>query len=186
MSLSPVECEMLKTMLLNGKPMKAAQITIDDNKEELSNTMVHLVELTRRGYVNSPQEYIYELTDEGKKSLGIQSTTKETAKTIMAYTPHDKAFNFYVDIDKPLHMHAHSLQDFANKLSKIDLKAIEFHMNKDDFEAWFRDLGDQELTKKAVIIKERKISGDALRFLLHNIVTQRCQELMKLTEQTTP
>jgi hypothetical protein len=59
-------------------------------------------------------------------------------------------------------------------------------MEKDDFETWLKCLGDQELTKKTAIIKKRKITGEQLRILLHNIIEQRCQELMKLTEQTTP
>ena len=82
-------------------------------------------------------------------------------------------------------MHAHSLQDFANKLSRVDLKSIEFHIEKGDFEEWFKRLGDQELAVKTVMIKERKIIGEQLRGLLHDAVEQRCQELMKLTEQTT-
>ncbi|MCL2642566.1 MAG: hypothetical protein FWD52_03515 [Candidatus Bathyarchaeota archaeon] len=191
MSLSPVALEILETMFLKGNPMKATQITIMEDSKEVSSTnssskMSHLAELTSRGYVNSPQEELYVLTDEGKRALGIEPTTKETARTIMSYTPHDKSFNFYVDTDKPLHMHAHSLQDFANKLARVDLKAIEFHMNKDDFEAWFRCLGDQELTKKTTILKEKKIMGEQLRLLLHDAVEQRCQELIELTEQTTP
>jgi hypothetical protein len=186
MSLSPVELQILETMLLNGTPMKASQIVMEDNAEASSTTMAYLSGLTNRGYVNSPQEELYVLTVEGKKALGIHPITKETAKTIMAYTPHDKAFNFYVDTDKPLHMHAHSLQDFANKLSRIDQRSIDFHMNRNEFEAWFRCLGDQELTKKTSIIKERKATGEQLRLLLHTAIEQRCQELIKLTEQTTP
>jgi Mn-dependent DtxR family transcriptional regulator len=185
MSLSPAEMEILETMLLNGNTMKTTQIAIDDNKEVGTTIMLHLAELTQRGYVNASQKDLYILTDEGKKVLGIQPITKENAKGIMAYTPHDKAFNFYVDSDKSFHMHAHSLQDFANKLAKIDLKAIEFHMSRNDFEAWFKYLGDQELTKKVAIIKERKITGEPLRLLLHTTITQHCQELMKLTEQIT-
>jgi len=165
--------------------MKPAEIAIENSKE-FSSTMMHLIWLTRGGYVNSPQKGLYTLTNEGKKALGIQPITKETAKTIIAYTPHDKAFEFYVDVDKPLHIHAHSLQDFANKLPKVDLKTIEFHMDRGDFEAWFKCLGDQELAKKTATIKERKITGEPLRLLLHNTVEQRCQDLMKLTEQTTP
>jgi predicted transcriptional regulator len=184
MSLSSDELEILETMLLNNNSIKAAQIAIENNKE-VHAIMSHITNLTDRGYVISPQEEHYTLTDEGKKILGIQPITKEKAKSIMSYTPHDKAFNFHVSNDAPIHIHAHSLQDFANKISKIDLKIIEFHMDNGDFEAWFKCLGDQELTKKAAIIKGKKIVGEQLRLLLHNIIEQRCQELMKLTEQTT-
>jgi len=184
MSLSTIELELLETIFLNGTPIEAKQVA-NDSSIELSSVMVYLVELTRRGYVSSPQKDLYKATDEGKKALGVQPITKENAKTIVFYAPHDKAFNFYASVDKPLHVHAHSLQDFANKLSKVDLKAIEYHMDRNDFEVWFKCLGDQELAKKTKILKERKIVGEQLRLLLHTIVEQHCQELRKLTEQST-
>ncbi|MDR0461684.1 MAG: hypothetical protein LBH62_09760 [Nitrososphaerota archaeon] len=184
MSLSSVEREILETMFLNGNPINATQITSMGNNQEDSITVIEpLVKLARMGYVNSLLEDMYMITKEGKKALGIQLITKEEAKKIMAYTPHDKAFNFHVNADTSLHMHAHSLQDFANKIVRIDLKTIEYHMCKGEFENWFKCLGDQELTKKAVIIKERKITGEKLQRLFHDIVTQRCQELMKLIEE---
>jgi predicted transcriptional regulator len=184
MNLSSDELEILETMLLNGNQMKATQIAIENNKE-LYTITIHLTNLIRGEYVNSPQKELYTLTDEGKKILGIQPITKESAKNIIAYTPHDKAFNFHVDNDTTHHMHAHSLQDFTNKLSRVNLKSIEFHMDNGDFEAWFKCLGDQELAKKTTIIKKRKIAIEPLRFMLQDILEQRCRELLKLTEQTT-
>jgi hypothetical protein len=162
MSLSPIKLEILETMLLNGKPIKAAQIA-SENKKEFPSTMMHLLGLVKIGYVNSPQKGLYIVTNEGKKALGIQPVTKETAKTVLAYAPHDKAFNFYIEVDKPLNIHAHSLQDFTNKLSKVDIKSLEFHMGRGDFDAWFTSLGDQELAKKTAVLKEKKVTGEQLR-----------------------
>jgi hypothetical protein len=181
MSLSPIKLEILETMLLNGKPIKAAQIA-SENKKEFPSTMMHLLGLVKIGYVNSPQKGLYIVTNEGKKALGIQPVTKETAKTVLAYAPHDKAFNFYIEVDKPLNIHAHSLQDFTNKLSKVDIKSLEFHMGRGDFEAWFTSIGDQELAKKTAVLKEKKVTGEQLRNLLHELVEQRCIELTKLAE----
>ncbi|MGD6810527.1 MAG: hypothetical protein ACQCN3_12585 [Candidatus Bathyarchaeia archaeon] len=181
MSLSPIKLEILETMLLNGKPIKAAQIA-SENKKEFPSTMMHLLGLVKIGYVNSPQKGLYIVTNEGKKALGIQPVTKETAKTVLAYAPHDKAFNFYIEVDKPLNIHAHSLQDFTNKLSKVDIKSLEFHMGRGDFDAWFTSLGDQELAKKTAVLKEKKVTGEQLRNLLHELVEQRCIELTKLAE----
>ncbi|MDR2203792.1 MAG: hypothetical protein LBE76_05800 [Nitrososphaerota archaeon] len=184
MSLSSIEMEILESMLLNGKPIEAIQIANENNKE-LSVTTTYLTKLTHRGYVNLLKKELYMLTDEGKKTLGIQPITKENAKSIIAYAPHDKAFNFHTDTNEPLHIHAHSLYDFGNKITRVDLKSIEFHMNKDDFRTWFDYLGAKELAKKTSIIKKKKIGGEQLRILLCTTVDQHCQELMKLTEQTT-
>ncbi len=185
MSLSPLKLQILETMLLNGKPMKAMQIA-SENKTEFPPTMMHLLGLTRMGYVSSPEKGLYVLSEEGKKTLGIKQTTKDAAKAILAYAPHDKSFNFYLEMDKPLHMHAHSLQDFSNKLARVDVKSIEFHTGRGDFEAWFRCLGDEELAKKTAILKEKKVVGEELRGKLHSVVEQRCQELLKLTGQAVP
>jgi hypothetical protein len=185
MNLSPVKVEILETMLLNGKPMKAMEIA-SENKKEFPPTMMHLLGLVRMGHVHSPQKGLYVLTESGKKALGIPQTTKETAKAILAYAPHDKSFMFYIDLDKPLHMHAHSLQDFANKLTRVDLKSIEFHFKRGDFESWFTCLGDHELAKKTALLKTKKVEREALRERLHSLVEQRLQELMKLTGQALP
>ncbi len=87
---------------------------------------MHLLGLTKMGYVSSPEKGLYAITEKGKKALGIPETSKEKAAAILAYAPHDKAFNFYVTLDKPLSLHAHSLRDFANKLDKADAASIEF------------------------------------------------------------
>jgi len=185
MILSSDELEILEVILLRGSSVNAAQIAVENNKE-LHVTITRLTDLACRGYVISPQKEQYVLTDEGKKVFGIQQVTKEHAKSIIAYTPHDKAFNFHVEHDVAHHMHAHSLQDFVNKIYRVDLKTIEFHIDNGDFEAWFECLGDQELTKKIAIMKKKNIIGEKLRLLLQNVIEQRCQELMELTEQTTP
>jgi predicted transcriptional regulator len=187
MSLSLDELEILEAILLNSNSMETTQIAMENSKK-LQDTMTHLTDLTIRGYVISSQKECYTLTDEGKKVLGIQPITKEVAKSIIAYAPHDKVFNFHVDSDTPHHhhMHAHSLQDLSNKISRVDLKIIEFHLANGDFEAWFKCLGDQELTRKVAIVKRKNIVGERLRLLLQNIIEHRCQELMKLAEYITP
>jgi hypothetical protein len=185
MTLSPIKIEILETMLLNGKPMKAMEIA-SENKKEFPPTMMHLLGLVRKGYVETPQKGIYIITESGKKALDIPETTKETAKGILAYAPHDKSFMFYIELDKPLHMHAHSLQDFANKLNKVDIKSVEFHTKRGDFESWFTCLGDPELAKKTALLKTKKVEGEALRLRLHSLVEQRLQELLQMTGQALP
>ena len=123
-------------MLLNEKPMKAIEIA-NESKKEFPPAMMHLLGLTRMGYVSSPEKGQYVITEKGKEALGIPEINKEKAIAILAYAPHDKAFNFYVDVGKPLNLHAHNLRDFANKLEKADIASIEFHMKRGDFEAWF-------------------------------------------------
>ncbi len=185
MSLSPVKQEVLETMLLHDKPMKAVEIA-KETKKEFPPVMMHLIGLTRMGYASSPEKGVYVITEKGKEALGIPEINKEKAEAILAYAPHDKAFNFYATVDKPLGLHAHNLRDFANKIQRADISSVEFHQSRGDFEAWFAGLGDKELVKKTALLKEKKVVGEELRRQLHEIVEQRYLELAKLAGQNVP
>ena len=182
MSLSSVKKEILETMLLYEKPVRAVEIA-KETKKEFPPVMMHLLGLARMGYVDSPEKGLYVITDKGKEALGSPQITKEKATAILAYAPHDKAFSFYVDIGKPLNVHAHNLRDFANKIEKIDLASVEFHTKRGDFEAWFTGLGDAELAKKIALLKQKNVAGEDLRMQLHEIVKQRYIALAKLADQ---
>ena len=185
MSLSSIKQEILETMLLNGKPQKAMDIA-KEAKKEYQPVNMHLLGLIKMGHVVMPEKGFYAITEKGKRTLGIPETTKEKAAAILAYAPHDKAFNFYITFGKPLNIHAHSLRDFANKLDRADLASVEFHIQRGDFEAWFKGLGDEELAKKTALLKKRIAVGESLRTQLHDIVEQRYLELVKLSGQTIP
>lgn len=185
MSLSPVKQEILETMLLNEKPAKAMEI-VKETKKEFPQVMMHILGLVRMGYVNTPQKGLYIISEKGKQALGIPQISKEQAAAIIAYAPHDKAFEFYSDIGQPLHLHAHSLRDFANKLEKVNVTSIEFHTKRNDFEAWVTALGDIELAKKFALLKRKGLAGEELRQQLHVIAEQQYVGLAKLSGQTIP
>ncbi len=185
MSLSPVKTEILETLFLNDKPMKAMEIAKETNKET-QPTMGHILGLIKAGYVNVPEKGQYAITAKGKQALGVPETSKDQAAAILAYAPHDKAFEFYADMHKPLNLHAHTLRDFANKIDKADITSVQFHMQRGDFEKWFKGLGDEELAKKTSLLKKKNLAGDALRTQLRELVEQRYLELIKLSGQPLP
>ena len=179
MSLSPVRHKILETMLLHDKPVKVAQIA-EETGQKFPTVMMHIIGLTRMGYTKSPEKGLYAITEKGKIALGIPEIDKETAKAILADTPQDKAFHFYADMGKPLDYYAYSLQDFCDKILKISVDSIEFHLNRGDFESWFTGLGDVELARKTALLKEKKLVGEELRIRLHEIVENRCIALATL------
>jgi hypothetical protein len=183
MSLSSVKIEILETMLLQDKPVRAAQIAKEAGKE-FPPVMMHLIGLTRLGYTSSPEKGLYAITEKGKKALGVPEIDAEKARVILAQTPQDEAFHFYAGIGKPLNLYAHSLQDFCDKILKVNVDSIEFHSSRGDFEAWFMGLGDAELAKKAALLKERKMTGEELSKKLQEIVENRCKVLAKAAGQT--
>ncbi len=180
MSLSIIKQEILETMLLNEKPLKAMYIA-KEAKRDYQPVNMHLLGLIKMGYVNLPEKGLYALTEKGKRALGIPAITKEKASIIIAYAPHDKAFNFYSTVGKPLSIHAHSLRDFVNKLDRADVVSVEFHMQRGDFENWFRGIGDEELAKKTALLKKKNLVGEDLCKQLHEISEQRYLELARLS-----
>ncbi|MCL2359289.1 MAG: hypothetical protein LBH74_07500 [Nitrososphaerota archaeon] len=185
MSLSPNKQEILTSMFLSEKPQKATDIA-KDTKKEFQPVMMHLLGLKRMGYITTPEKGLYQITENGKRVLGIPETTKEKATAILAYAPHDKAFNFYATIDKPLNIHAHNLRDFTTKLEKVDASSLEFHLKRGDFEAWFKGLGDEELVKKTILLKQQNLPPEELHKQLQTITKQRYLELAKLANLPIP
>ena len=176
MSLSPIKHEILETMLLLDKPVRAIRVAKEVRKE-FPSVMMHIIGLTRMGYTTSTEKGVYAITEKGKQALGIPEINRKNAETILASVPQDKSFHFYASMGKPLSFNANSLQDFCNKIPKISADSINFHMNRGDFEAWFSGLGDTELAKKVALLKEKKMNGEELRRRLQEIAGNRCRVL---------
>ncbi len=180
MDFSPVKREILEVVLLHDKPVKAAQVAKEVGKD-FPPVMMHLLGLNRMGHTCSPEKGHFIITEGGKKALGLPEITRENAKVIMQRVPLEKEFHFYCGIGKPLNLYAHGLLDFREKICKVIVESVEFHVKREDFEVWFTCLGDVELAKKTALLKERKLSGEELRTRLWEMVENRCALLSKLS-----
>jgi hypothetical protein len=179
MRLSPVKRLVLETMWVLDKPKKAVEIAKEVGLG-FPSVMMHIIGLAKIGYVTTPEKGYYVITEEGKNALSFPEIDGEKAQQILAYLPVEKSFHFYADVGKPLNVFAASLQDFCDKILKLDIGSIEFHTNRGDFEAWLTALGDVELARKTLLIKERKVSGEELRKKIYETVKHRCEELSKI------
>ncbi len=179
MSLSSVKLLILEKMWMFDGPAKPAEIakSVDMN---FPAVMMHLLGLAKAKYVNSPEKGLYIITDKGKRALGIPEMNQQKASEILKHLPAEKSFHFYADIGKPLNTSVASLEGFCEKIQKIDLNSIEFHVRHGDFEAWFTHLGDTELAKKVSILEKQKMRGEDLRKKLYELVHKRYQELAKI------
>jgi hypothetical protein len=182
MDLSSAKCEIMEALLLHDKPVKAAQLAKEIGNE-FRAVQMHLIGLAKMGYAESSVKGQYLISANGKKTLGLPEITKEKALTILASTPLTKAFHFYAGIGKPLNVYAHDLSEFCDKLSKVTVDSIEFHLCRGDFEAWFKFLGDLELAKKAALLKEKKMGGEELRVKLRELSEDRCLALSHIVRQ---
>lgn len=179
MSLSPVKQLVLETVWMLGKPAKPMEVAYEIGLS-FPTVMMHMIGLTKMGYLETFGKGYYTITKRGREVLGLPEINVEKAGQILASLPMEKAFHFYVNIGKPLNVSAASLTDFCEKIQKIDIASIEFHFYRGDFEAWLSGIGDVEIVKKLALIREQKLLGEELRRKLYEIVKNRCEELAKL------
>jgi len=181
MSGNEVKRKILEVLWATGKPMSlkdiAQKIGID-----ASSTMGYLLGLIKAKHVSVPEKHYYAITHLGEQALGLPKFDKKLALSILSSVPFEKAFHFYTGINQYLGVYANSLNDFCDKVQKIDLKSIEFHLPRKDFEQWLRGLGDLELVKKMELIRGMGLSGENLRKKVYETVKFRCEELAELTK----
>jgi alpha-amylase len=79
-----------------------------------------------------------------------------------------------------------SLKGFAKALQTVDVKALEFHVRRGDFEPWAEySLQDKVLSRALAKVKEGKLKGDALRKALVEVALKRFNELSKQAQKAT-
>ena len=180
MSASKIRGKILMALWAAGKPMTIQGIS---EKAGLTSslTIEYLEGLMKAKYVSVPQEQYYAITNLGKQALGLPKVDKKLALNIMSPVSVERAFHFYYGLNQHSGVYADSLKDFVDKIQNIDLKCIEFHIPRKDFELWIRSLGDLELSKKLELLRMRRLSGENLRKEILETVNSRYEELTKLT-----
>jgi hypothetical protein len=113
------------------------------------------------------------------EKAAIMSVTKGPAERILAPVNPERAFYFYVDIGMPIDVVANSLKDFGEKLKTVETKSLEFHLGRGDFERWVYMLGDSELAKSMVKLRETGFAGPKLRSELVRNVQTRVRQLQR-------
>ncbi len=103
----------------------------------------------------------------------------EATNALRTVTP-DKAFYFYREIGQPLGASSKSLGEFAAIVKGIDPSSIRFHVERGDFESWFRMLGDKSLAGPVAALRGKNISPDELRGKVSSMVRTRVDLLHKI------
>jgi len=172
--------EILKMLSEAGKPMRSWEIAERIGISVPSSTM-YLLRLIKAGHVSTPQRGYYTITVHGKETLGLPKVDKELASRILSPLPSEKAFHFYKGTGQYLQVFANSLSDFCGKIQTVDVKSLEFHVPRRDFELWFQSLGDLELAEEMGQIRKMGLSGENLRKKVYETVRSRCEELKRLS-----
>ena len=105
----------------------------------------------------------------------------QAVDTLRTVTP-DKAFYFYKAEGQPLGATSRSFSEFASTVKGIDPASVRFHVERGDFESWFRMLGDKSLAGQVAALRSKKISPEELRAKVSSTVRLRVSELQKIAE----
>jgi hypothetical protein len=108
----------------------------------------------------------------------------EVNSRILKSVPREKAFYFFTSIGNYTGESAASLKEFMDKISSVNVKSLEFHLYRGDFEKWMIDvLEDKELALEVRKLQRFNLAGEPLRSQLHLIISK---QFRRLTSQFSP
>lgn len=101
-----------------------------------------------------------------------------SSSRILRKLPRENAFYFFTSIGNYTGVSAASLEEFMKKIKEVNVKSLEFHLYRGDFEKWVsQTLEDKELVERIKDLQTLKPIGDALQDQLYFIVSRRYDEL---------
>lgn len=96
---------------------------------------------------------------------------EESASKHHVRLPRGKAFYFFTSIGNYTGKSASSLEEFLAKINEVDVKSLEFHLYRGDFEKWIAEaLGDKELAREIRDLRTLNLAEEPLRRRLHEVV----------------
>jgi hypothetical protein len=88
----------------------------------------------------------------------------------MSEISREKAFYFFTSIGNYTGESARSLEEFLQKVKDINSESLEFHLYRNDFQRWIRDvLANEELAEELHKITRLNIKGESLRTTIFNV-----------------
>jgi len=97
----------------------------------------------------------------------------------------EEAFYFFTSIGNYTGQSAASLDEFLQKIKEVNIKSLEFHLYREDFEKWIaQTLGDAKLAEDIKGLRNMKVVGNALRDRLYFLVSRRIKDL-KISLETS-
>ena len=105
------------------------------------------------------------------------------ARRMLRAFPAERCFTFFYEFARPTQITVHSLEEFSAGLNTVDVKSIEFHTERGDFERWIRHVtGDSKLADKLRDVANQEFIGEILRKKTIAAVEQRLSELRAIAE----
>jgi hypothetical protein len=102
----------------------------------------------------------------------------ETEVKALKTVPREKAFYFFTSIGNYTGESASSLAEFMDKINTVNVKSLEFHFYRGDFEKWISEvLQDEALSEELRKLHRFNLSGESLRDHLYATVSAYIKRL---------
>jgi MoaA/NifB/PqqE/SkfB family radical SAM enzyme len=106
--------------------------------------------------------------------------TFKSANRILRKLPRENAFYFFTSIGNYTGVSADSLEEFVKKILEVNIKSLEFHLNRGDFQKWIDEtLEDKALSDEVKKLQLLKPVGNDLRDNLYLMVSRHYEKLRK-------
>ncbi|MFH0897366.1 MAG: hypothetical protein V1850_04890 [Candidatus Bathyarchaeota archaeon] len=141
-------------------------------RSELSRGKIlgNLARLCIEGFVDKHGKQ-YAITNRGRALMGELNPVQQ-----------DKGFFFNLDENNYTGQIALSLKDLYDIVKTVDIKSIDFHNRRGDFENWIRNvLHDEEFANTVSAIRNENVAGEVLRDKLYEAVGRNYRMLNTLT-----
>jgi len=103
---------------------------------------------------------------------------EEATSKILKSLPREKAFYFFTSIGNYTGESAASLKEFMDKVNKVNVKSLEFHLYRGDFEKWIDEtLEDKKLATEIRSLRSLNYSGTVLKEHIYSMIAKRYEEL---------
>jgi hypothetical protein len=104
---------------------------------------------------------------------------QEETSRICRKLPREQAFLFFTSVGDYTGESAASLEEFLEKIKEVDIKSLDFHLCRGDFEKWIAEtLEDKELAEEILNLRDIVPTRDVLRKRLVTIVSKRREKLV--------
>jgi len=104
--------------------------------------------------------------------------TQDDSSRALKTVPREKAFYFFTSIGNYTGVSADSLKEFIAKINEVNIKSVEFHISRGDFEKWVSDvLQDSELAAEMKRLQRLNLTGNSLRDQLNFALSRRLKRL---------
>lgn len=103
------------------------------------------------------------------------------ALTALTPLPDESAFQFYLDVGRPLAVSARSIKEFYDVVNTVDADSLEFHLGRGDFENWVKTaIGDGLLARELEALRREGLKGEVLRKqLLLSLVSRFGEDVLR-------